>query len=71
MQEMTAEEKKQYVEVKKKERKALQEEINRLNKERRLYVETQRKNLSETQTLDQAVINALREQAEAKGFIFK
>ena len=71
MQEMTIEERKQYVEGRKKERKALQERINRLNKERRLYVETQRKNLSDTQTLDQAVIKALKSQAETKGFAFE
>jgi len=71
MRGMTIEERKQYVEGRKKERKALQEEINRLNKERRLYVENQRKNLSETQTLDQAVIKALKSQAETKGFAFE
>ena len=71
MQKMTVEERNHYIGDKKKERKALQDKINKLNKERRLYVENQRKEPSETNTLDQAVIKALRRQAKARGFTFE
>ena len=71
MQKMSGEERKSYIDDKKKARKGLQEKINSLNKERRLYVETQRATLSETDTLDQAVIKALKGQAETKGFVFE
>ena len=70
MQKMTLEERKAYIDTKAKERAAIQEEISKLNKARRKYVAVEMKKLAKTgeDTLDAAMITAIREQAESKDF---
>jgi hypothetical protein len=61
------------VEQRAKERAEIQARIKELNAERQEYIATEMKKRTESQgeqTLDQAVIRSLREQAEAKGFRF-
>ena len=54
-------------------RKAIQDEINKLNEERKRYVAEEMKKRSESgeATFDAAMIKALREQAERKKFQLK
>ena len=73
MQSMTAEERKAHVKANATQRKAIQEEIRKLNEERKQYVAEEMKKRSESgeQTFDAAIIKALREQAERKKFQLK
>ncbi len=73
MQSMTPEERKAHVEANATQRKAIQEEIHKLNEERKRYVANEMKKRSESgeQTFDAAIIKALREQAERKKFQLK
>ena len=71
MKKMKPEERKQYIETKKKERTDIQSKINRLREERDKYVAEQRKKESGEKTLDQAMIEAIRTQAEKKNFKFE
>lgn len=74
MRDMTPEERKAHVAANAKRRKAIQEEISKLNEERKRYVASEMKKRSESgaeETLDQAMIKALREQAERKKFQLK
>ena len=70
MQKMTLEERKAYIDTKSKERAAIQEKISKLNTSRKKFVAEELKKLSETgeDTLDAAMIRAIREQAESKKF---
>jgi hypothetical protein len=70
MKNMSKEERKVYIEEKAKEREEIQERINTLNEERRKYVAQQRTTL-EDNTLDAAIINAIKEQAQKKNYIFE
>lgn len=70
MQKMNKQERKAYVENKLKERDAIQKKINKLNQERRAYVDKEMKKQASQNTLDQAVIKAIRSQAGGKNFIF-
>jgi len=71
MKKMSKEERKQYIEKKKKERADIQAKINRLREERDKYVAEQRKKEAGDKTLDQAMIDAIRTQAEKKKFKFE
>lgn len=71
MKKMSKEERKQYIEKKKKERTDIQAKINRLREERDKYVAEQRKKEAGDKTLDQAMIDAIRAQAEKKNFKFE
>ncbi len=71
MKKMTVDERKGYIAEKKTERKKIQKQINKLNKERRVYVEKERTKLAESNTLDQALIKALQSQAKGKNFKFE
>jgi len=71
MKGMTKAEQKAYIEKKAKERETLQTEINELNKKRQDFITKKQQENAETLTLDNVMLKAIREQAEAKGFINK
>jgi hypothetical protein len=73
MQKMTPAERKAYVEKKAKERAEIQAKIKKLNDERNKYVAEEMKKAAGAgaSTLDQAVINAVRDEAQAKGYKFQ
>ncbi len=71
MKKMTKEERKKYIDDKQKEREAIQKKIEGLEKERRKYIEEEKKKISQNNTLDDAVIKAIKEQAEKKEFKFE
>jgi len=71
MRKMDKKERKEYIEKKKKEREEIQEKINRLKKERDRYVTEQRKKGAAEETLDQAIIKTIRDQAEKKNYKFE
>ena len=73
MQKMTAAERKAYVEKKAKERAEIQAKIKKLTEERNKYVAEEMKKAAGagTNTLDAAVITAVREEATAKGYKFQ
>jgi hypothetical protein len=64
-------EQKKYIEKKAQERKQIQAKINKLNEDRRRYVEDQqKKNLNEN-SLDQAMLKAIRTQAQKRNYSFE
>ena len=67
----TKEEIKIHVEKKSKEREKLKKEISSLNKKRDEYVATERQKMSKKNTLDDAMLNAIRELGTEKGLNFK
>jgi hypothetical protein len=71
MQKMTPKEREAYVEKKSSERIELQAKISKLNEERRKYVADEQKKLSGDNTLDKAVIDAVRKEATKKGYQFE
>lgn len=71
MKGMTKEEQKAYVDKKAKEREELQNKINDLNKKRQAFITKKQKENSETLTLDNVMLKAIREQAEAKEFMIE
>lgn len=71
MKSMSKEERLEYINEKKQERKKIQAEIAELNKKRNKYVAEKRRESSESETLGNAIKNLVREQAEAKGFEFE
>lgn len=71
MKKMTSKEKEAYVEKKSTERAELQAKISRLNEERRKYVAEEQKKLSSDNTLDKAIITAVRKEAVKKGYAFE
>ena len=67
-------EKKAIVEANSKKRKEIQAEIGKLNKEREKFIadeQAKQKEKSKTESLDTAVIKAVREQAAKKEFKFE
>lgn len=71
MQNMTTEERKKYIEKKSEERKKIQEEIRILDEKAKAYVAKQQKESAEKLTLDNVMLDAVREQAVSKAFQFK
>ena len=74
MREMSPEERTEYVEAQAARRAEIQQEIGKLNAERKTYVADQRKKVSaegEEDTLDAAMVKSLRAQAEKKEFKFE
>jgi hypothetical protein len=71
MKKLSKEERKQYIETKKKERADIQAKINRLREERDKYVAEQRKKEAGEKTLDEAMIDAIRTQAAKKNYKFE
>lgn len=70
MQKMTMEERKKYVAEKVEKRELIQKEITELNEARRKYVAEKMLKMDDI-TLDVVMVKAIKEQAEAKNFIFK
>lgn len=68
MKGMTKEEQKSYIDEKAKEREDLQTQINDLNKKRQDFITKKQQENAETLTLDNVMLKAIREQAEAKEF---
>jgi hypothetical protein len=71
MQKMNEEERNAYVEKKSKERSDLQARIKQLNTEREKYVAQQLKTQSGANTLDSAIIGAIREQGQKRSLKFE
>jgi len=73
MREMTLKERETYVAEMAARRKTIQEEINKLNEERRHHVAEEQKKLAEKggNTLDAVMIDAARAQAQERQFKFK
>ncbi|MCP5047185.1 MAG: VWA domain-containing protein [bacterium] len=71
MKKMSKEERKTYIEKKKKERDQLQKKINSLRKARDKYVTEKRKKMAGEKTLDSAIIQAIKEQAKKKKYKFE
>jgi hypothetical protein len=71
MKKMSKEERKKYIEKKRKERAEIQKKINKLRKERDKFVAEKRKKMAGDNTLDAAIINAVREQAKQKKYKFE
>lgn len=67
---LTPEELKAHVEKQAAERKAIQEKISTLNKEREAYVTAELKKKGEGETLDVAMVKAIRSQAQKQQFVF-
>jgi len=70
MKKMSPQEREAYVEKKAAERAELQGKISKLNAERREYVAEEQKKTSADNTLDKAVIDAVRKVAVKKGYGF-
>ena len=68
MKTMTEQERKEYIAAKKAEREAIQTQIGQLAAEREAYLAKHRQEQGET--LGNALVHAIRKQAEAKGFSF-
>jgi len=73
LQKLSVDERKTYVENKQKERAAIQEQITKLSKDRDAFVAVEKKRQAAgagTNTLDAAIISAIRSQAGKNGFQF-
>jgi len=73
LQKLPVDERKTYVENKQKERAAIQEQITKLSKDRDAFVAAEKKKQAAgagTNTLDAAIISAIRTQAGKNGFQF-
>ncbi|MBN2189078.1 MAG: VWA domain-containing protein [Chitinispirillaceae bacterium] len=70
MKDMKPQEREAYVEKKSAERAGLQAKISTLNQERRKYVAEEQKKTSADNTLDRAIITAVRKEAVKKGYQF-
>ncbi len=71
MRAMNAKEMEQYIAGKEQERKTIQARIGELEEKRRVHLEQQARGGSKEDTLDRAVISAVRKQAQEKKFEFK
>ncbi len=71
MQNKSTEEVKAYVKQKNAEREKIQKEIQGLNKKRTAYITEKRKASSSEETLDSAMIKAIKKQAEKKKYSWK
>lgn len=71
MKGMSAQERNEYVAALQSKREALQKKIARLHNERERFVADKLKNHAAANTLDGAIIRALRQQAALKNFIIK
>lgn len=73
MRKMKPEERKKYIEKLAQKRKKLQKQIQELNIARKKYVAEQRRKMSEKgkETLDSAMIKAIKKQAAKRGFKYK
>jgi hypothetical protein len=71
MKGMTTAQRKAYVTKKSDERKRIQNEIQSLNKKRQEYIAVHTPSESKDAMLDQAMIKAIRQQAQKKSFVWK
>ena len=73
MKDMDDEEREEFLTVKAEKRKELQAEIQELARDRRAYIESERKKQSEDapKALDEVIQEGLKSQAEQKGFTFE
>jgi hypothetical protein len=71
MKKMTVKQRKEFIEKKRKEREKLQKKINELRKARDKYVAEKRKKMAGDQTLDEAIVGAIKEQAKKKNYKFE
>ena len=71
MRSMSADERVRYVDSKQKERDNLQSQIRDLSKKRESYLTQNQKRPKGAESLDEAMLGTIREQARAKGFHFK
>jgi hypothetical protein len=70
MRDMNSLERKNYIAEKAGKRKEIQAQINTLNSERQKYIAEQQKKTGD-KTLDQAVLGAIRKQAQEKNYVFE
>jgi len=70
LKNMSDEQLSKYIDEKIAQRQKIKQEISRLSQERKKYIEEIEKQNS-NKTLDKAIINSLRKQAEKKGYKFK
>jgi len=71
MKKMSKAEREKHIKDMTRKREEIKEKINRLNAERRVYVEKKMKESGSENTLDAAIIGAVRESAKKKGFRFR
>ena len=71
MKKMSKEERKAYVEKKQKKRAEIQAKIQQLKKERDKYAAAKRKKMAGDNTLDSAMISAIKEQAKTNKYKFE
>jgi len=71
LREMSSEERKTYIEEKKKQRADIQKRIQELNEQRKKYIAEEMKKQRQDNTLGSAIIKAIRNQAREKNFSFK
>ena len=72
MQAMNSDERLNYVKEKEAERKKIQQEITELSKDRDEYVAEQRAQMAvQSPSMSDALIGAVRKQAEEKNFLFE
>jgi len=71
MQNMNVEQRKEYVEDKAKERDKIQNQINKLDQQRRDYISQKQTENQEDNTLDAAMLKMIREQASNKNYKFE
>lgn len=64
----TENERKEFIEAKQRERSGIQKQIAELGQKQKDYVAEKRKEMSETQTLDNIMVTAARKQAAENGF---
>ncbi len=70
MQAMNVEERRRYVAEKTLEREQIKLEIQQLNKKREAHIAKIKKEKGEKEQLDQAIVSAIRDQAQANRFVF-
>ncbi|MBN1765670.1 MAG: VWA domain-containing protein [Sedimentisphaerales bacterium] len=73
MAQMTPEERQDYLETKKQDRDKIQQQINELNDQRKIYVAEEMKKRTDTgeDTLEKVMIKAIREQVKKNSFSFE
>lgn len=71
LRNMTATERKKFIDQQRAKRAEIREKIRRLDAERRRYIAEKQKTMSQTAALDRAIIDAVREQAVKKNFQFE
>ncbi|MBU1078567.1 MAG: VWA domain-containing protein [Spirochaetes bacterium] len=71
MKGMSKKEKKEYIEEQKKKRDSLQAKIKKLNEARNKYIAKERTKQAKDNTLDSAIIKAIRKQAKKRNFSIK